>query len=229
MPIVGRFPAAARKKPFSECSWAEIARIGAQGKALGQFAIGDIHPLTLLTGEACQVVILDFNHDDAADGNGKAPLSLGLKDCLETPARMNATLTNSLSWSGSELRASLQTEFWQSLPQDLRAVIKPVKKWTGIGSPATLQQTEDAVWLPAESEIFTINNGFSSPGEGVQYPYFAAANNLRKQRAGKDSTWWERSPATQRADAYCYVTASGGALWYLAHRAIVGVCPCFCV
>ena len=104
------------------------------------------------------------------------------------------------------------------LPVDLRAVMKPIIKWTdniGGGSDNTEENITamiDYLPLPAEFEIFgtrTRANRFEQNHQ-AQYEYYSTGN--RKIKNGHSQTdyaenWWERSPRYDNATAFSYVSS----------------------
>lgn len=66
------------KITFARGSWADIARISEAGEARQYFAVGDTRVETMGGWGEQTLVILDFDHDDLADGSGKAGISIGM-------------------------------------------------------------------------------------------------------------------------------------------------------
>lgn len=115
---------------FTTASWAEIAEISESGQASEYFKVGDTKdiPLTYADGttETITVAIAGFNHDDKADGNGKAGISFV---CMSVPSKT----THWANWTGavyatSLIHGQLTDTILPSLPSDLQTVIKPVNK-----------------------------------------------------------------------------------------------------
>ena len=95
-----------------------------------------------------------------------------------------------------------------ALPADLRAVMKPITKYTdnkGNSSDVAANVTSSLDYLPllAEQEIFGGNRTYSNQYEKnsqVQYAYYSAGNSKVKYRhsaTGSTAYWWERSPLLQ--------------------------------
>ena len=109
-----------------------------------------------------------------------------------------------------------------ALPADLRAVMKPITKYTdnkGNSSDVAANVTSSLDYLPllAEQEIFGGNRTYSNQYEKnsqVQYAYYSAGNSKVKYRhsaTGSTAYWWERSPYYDSNYTFCYVTTSGNA------------------
>lgn len=109
-----------------------------------------------------------------------------------------------------------------ALPADLRAVMKPITKYTdnkGNSSDVAANVTSSLDYLPllAEQEIFGGNRTYSNQYEKnsqVQYAYYSAGNSKVKYRhsaTGSTAYWWARSPYSTSDGNFCIVTAGGNA------------------
>ena len=126
-----------------------------------------------------------------------------------------------------------------ALPADLRAVMKPITKYTdnkGNSSDVAANVTSSLDYLPllAEQEIFGGNRTYSNQYEKnsqVQYAYYSAGNSKVKYRhsaTGSTAYWWERSPYYGSSNTFCSVNTSGDANFYSA-RYSFGLAPAFMV
>ena len=126
-----------------------------------------------------------------------------------------------------------------ALPADLRAVMKPITKYTdnkGNSSDVAANVTSSLDYLPllAEQEIFGGNRTYSNQYEKnsqVQYAYYSAGNSKVKYRhsaTGSTAYWWERSPGYSGNGAFCIVYTNGGAGNFIA-RYSYGLAPAFMV
>ena len=126
-----------------------------------------------------------------------------------------------------------------ALPADLRAVMKPITKYTdnkGNSSDVAANVTSSLDYLPllAEQEIFGGNRTYSNQYEKnsqVQYAYYSAGNSKVKYRhsaTGSTAYWWERSPLYNGNSYFCYVTANGNANVNGARHSL-GLAPAFMV
>ena len=126
-----------------------------------------------------------------------------------------------------------------ALPADLRAVMKPITKYTdnkGNSSDVAANVTSSLDYLPllAEQEIFGGNRTYSNQYEKnsqVQYAYYSAGNSKVKYRhsaTGSTAYWWERSPNYSGNNNFCRVytngTANGSYAWHSN-----GLAPAFMV
>ena len=126
-----------------------------------------------------------------------------------------------------------------ALPADLRAVMKPITKYTdnkGNSSDVAANVTSSLDYLPllAEQEIFGGNRTYSNQYEKnsqVQYAYYSAGNSKVKYRhsaTGSTAYWWERSPNYYINGSFCSVNTNGGAN-YTNARHSYGLAPAFMV
>lgn len=106
-----------------------------------------------------------------------------------------------------------------ALPSDLRAVMKPITKYTdsvGNSSNVAGNVTASVDYLPllAEFEIFgtrSYANQYEQNSQ-VQYDYYKSGNSKVKYRhssTGSTAIWWERSPLYTSYYYFCIVAANG--------------------
>ena len=126
-----------------------------------------------------------------------------------------------------------------ALPADLRAVMKPITKYTdnkGNSSDVAANVTSSLDYLPllAEQEIFGGNRTYSNQYEKnsqVQYAYYSAGNSKVKYRhsaTGSTAYWWGRSPIYYDASGFCFVYTYGNANG-TGSRYSLGLAPAFMV
>lgn len=126
-----------------------------------------------------------------------------------------------------------------ALPADLRAVMKPITKYTdnkGNSSDVAANVTSSLDYLPllAEQEIFGGNRTYSNQYEKnsqVQYAYYSAGNSKVKYRhsaTGSTACWWERSPYYGYNNFFCLVNTNGNANTNYARNSL-GLAPAFMV
>lgn len=126
-----------------------------------------------------------------------------------------------------------------ALPADLRAVMKPITKYTdnkGNSSDVAANVTSSLDYLPllAEQEIFGGNRTYSNQYEKnsqVQYAYYSAGNSKVKYRhsaTGSPAYWWERSPYYNYYNTFCIVNTNGNATNITALHSF-GLAPAFMV
>ena len=210
-------------------TWAQIAAASEAGVAASTWSVGDTKNITV-GGETLTVEIVGFNHDDLASG-GKAGITFGLKNLMANTRQMNSSNTNAGGFTGSDMYDWLQGTLLNSLPSDLRAVLKSVNKKTSAGSQSsTINTNAMKIFLFSEIEIFG-SVTYSKSGEGSQYSRFATASSRIKylsNGSGSANFWWERSPYGDNSSHFCIVNSSGSANINVAVNSR-GVCFGFCV
>ena len=163
----------------SDISWSEISEISKSGKAEQYFSIGDEKYIDSI---GATMVVLGFNHDTKPDGT-KAGITFGLKyDSVANGTNYYMKWadtsdgvpynSNAGGWDLSNARKLLNTNFFDSLPEDLRNSIVEVEKDTSKGGGSSiLKVSSDKIWIPSEVEM-TGSATYSANGEGSQYPFF---------------------------------------------------------
>lgn len=217
--------------PLANCSWAQIDRIGKAGKAADYFCIGDEKTITLSTSEVLTLQILGFAHDDlAAAGGGKAPITFGFKNCMNTKLAVNNPATNVGGYAASDLYAAINGSIKGSLPADLAAVMKNVNKLTsGGGTLSTIVTTQETLFLLSEVEV-TGASAQSHAGQGTRYAFFTGGGSMIKTVSGTSSDWWLRSPnkSTATTNTWNYFKTTG-TVQYVAANTLNGIVLALCV
>lgn len=224
---------------FTTDSWATIAAASADGTASTKYKVGDEKTITLTTGEEVTLQIWGFNHDNLADGSGKAGITLGMKNLLAATYTMNSSGTNNGGWEASRMRTTTMPAILATLPEDLQAVIKEVNKLSSEGgsSADALDTTADKLFLFSVKEV-TGTNTYSLDGEGTQYDlwktlvYNSEFPSSRIKRLsngdGNASYWWTRSAYSGSSNTFCCFGTSGS-VYVSGAASSWGVCLGFCV
>ena len=207
--------------------------------------------------------ILSFSHNTSREGTNRIHFQLG--KISGTPValvdsnygnsgssasyfRMNASNTNSGGWNGSSMRNSLlgnsgtptsppAGSLLAALPSDLRAVMKPVTKYsdnTGGGSDTAgyVTSTTDYLFLLSEFEYHGARTYANSAEQSYQarYAYYQAGNSKIKYRhnaTGTAAFVWCRSVSLSYNSFFCLVTTNGSAGSngaYYSYGAAPGLC-----
>ena len=177
--------------------------------------------VNLANGKTMKYHIIGINHDDLADGSGKAGLTFAVYDYSMGNQRMNSTDTNVGGWEKSELRGRLNSgDLWALLPAELQSKIKPVTKTTdnkGGGTTGVPTATVDKVFLPSKTEI----QG-DARSEGTQYELYA--NAYFEKRGYQGLT---RSTAKDWSAAYILAQNTTGYL--MVASKMLDVHPAWCL
>ena len=226
--------------------------IAAKGEASPAFAkakaamdAGTKFSMKLTNGQTLEYKIIGINHDDLADGSGKAGLTF-LTTSTGITSRMNATGTTAGGWEKSELREKMNSgEIWSLMPSEFQSKVKTVTKLTnnvGGGQEnknAAVTATTDRLFLLSYSEIISTSYWASdypwTSSEGTQYEAFkgkVTGNSGNNLAIAIGDIWWMRSVCPDSSgisiDRFLFVYGNGfpGG----ANSSILGqcVCPAWC-
>lgn len=198
----------------------------------------------LLNGQTLEYRIIGINHDNLANGSGKAGLTF-MTTSTGIKSRMNATNTNSTGWKNSELRAKMNFgEIWNLLPADLQNTIKPVTKLTidAHGTTSTTPtSTVDKLSLLSIVEIAPsapsnwVDTDLNKPSclaqEGTQFEAFRGKvlNSAKENDAlAGNAYWWERTNRSYDEVSFLYVSNSGDPSGHTVASNVCTVFPIFC-
>lgn len=181
---------------FATASWAEIAEIAAAGQASTAYKVGDYKTMEISGYGTVEVEIVGFNQDTLSDGSGKAAITLGLKNVISKTWKWTTSDVQK-TWNNCSLRTSI-ADLKSSLPADLQAVIKPVKKTyksnTSSGT-ATYATCDDYLWAFSAREFNF--NAMSYYSEGNPYMWYNSniSAKLKKTLYGSTTVvgYWIRS------------------------------------
>ena len=182
-------------------------------KAMAAMEAGTKFSAKLTNGKTLEYRIVGINHDDLADGSGKAGLTFEATNSALGYQKMNATNTNAGGWEKSELRGRLNTgDLWSLLPSELQSKVKAVTKMTdnqGGGKAGTPTATTDKVFLLSATEVWG-----DMQSDGTQYEYYKSNGVTTSNYSGASSSHyhWTRSVTPSYSTSFRYVTSSGG--WY---------------
>ena len=169
---------------------------------------------------------------------------------------MNETKTNAGGWKAAKMRKTIlgstdvengdatpnaianpaANTLMAALPADLRAVLKPITKYTnniGDSSASAILPAIDYLPLMAEFEVFGAYKN-ANPNEKTyqaQYEYYKSGNSKIKHNqnnVASATSWWLRSPYSNPSDYFCGVGTNGAVYFYYTDRSL-GVAPAFLV
>lgn len=211
---------------FADASWEYIANMSARGLASSAFAIGDTKtvPVNFLSGvQNVEFMIVGFDHDDLADGTGKAGISIlsvpTISSLLLCEKALNSSTCKTDSgtyqyhypenyykqYSTSHLKDISNVNLFGMLPSDLQSVIKNVNKNTFYrvsGSTTDLTDVAEVkVWMASANELCGSQNYCKN--SGTKYEYFANNNSRIKYKLTADGLSASASLYSTRQNA-CY-------------------------
>ena len=130
---------------------------------------------------------------------------------------MNEESSNVGGWELSEMRTFLNNELFNALPDELKAIIKPVDKISDGGSSnKTLVTTTDNCWLASYDEVGLTSGSNNLSGQGALYSEIFSRNKDSRKKYITDDTaaggWWLRSSyySLNSNSMFWRVTNSGG-------------------
>lgn len=179
-------------------------------KAKAAMDAGIKFTMKLTNGKTLEYRIIGINHDDLADGSGKAGLTFEATNDALGEQRMNATETNTGGWEKSEIRDRLNSgDLWSILPAEIQSKAKAVKKMTdnkGDGGVGTPTATTDKVFLVSATEVYG-----DSQGDGTQYEYYKFKGVSKSNHSEVSSVFgrWTRSVSQNGAGSFLYVSPYG--------------------
>lgn len=208
------------KVDFGALTWAQISNYCQTSDVSKLFSIGQRKTFSFTYSSSSTVTataeIVDFYHDDLADGSGKAPITLRLLDCWTQNHSWNSTGTEAretATWDTSEIR-SILNKFGagytvnrvnygpeKALINVTKTVAKPYRAFDG-----SYGTTEDVWFAPSLSELgFEVENA----QEGTCYAPYAPGKSLDQaytdiQYTSPDGTingYWTRTKL-YRGQAY---------------------------
>ena len=179
-------------------------------KAMAAMEAGTKFSAKLTNGKTLEYRIVGINHDDLADGSGKAGLTFEATNSALGYQKMNATNTNAGGWEKSELRGRLNTgDLWSLLPSELQSKVKAVTKMTdnqGGGKAGTPTATTDKVFLLSATEVWG-----DMQSDGTQYEYYKSNGVTTSNYSGASSGnyHWTRSVNPSYSTTFRSVIYSG--------------------
>lgn len=218
---------------FNESSWAEIDAMGKIGVLQDHFSVGDKKYIYINNqsevNNPIEFSILDFNHDDLADGSGKAGMTVGMGSILSKKYQMNSTASTNLSWSDCTFRTQIVPQLLADLPNDLQSIIQPVIKYSATSNNdlSTVSASEDKLFLQSLTEITgpayiqntaSLSSIFSSK-EGEQYEYWKTVKDgtitedrKKFNKYGQSVNWTTRSVSSETTTTNEGTTATFGVI-----------------
>lgn len=202
---------------FADASWEYIAEKAESGQAEKYFNLGDTKTIRMEWLNSVftdlEIQIIGFNHDDLADGSGKAGITIATKNSVYIPAFTNNIAFDHVNgWESARARTEFNSTSFNNLPQDLRQCIKDViKQSRSSSSNASIVNTIDKLFIPSATEYA----GATTYGEeGTQYEYYKTTANRKKYRQDRSditSSYDKHGSRTRgnSANFSSYIDASG--------------------
>lgn len=200
-----------REKTLEQCTWYEINELSKANKAKDYFYVGEEKTVKFSDGTEAVFVILGFNHDDLADGTGKAGITFGMRDVYksyiifaDTYGQRDGIYRG--AWHNVNLFASSYTnnliyEIINIFPSEIMPFVKEVTKKSVYGKMRTgsydfkgLLDTVNCKLFPFSANEVNLKNVYTF-NTGTPYEYYEKISlSLRKRDAesGNYGNWWLR-------------------------------------
>ena len=207
---------------FGNNSWAAIIKACQEKQVPDTWNVGNSCNMTI-DNKTYAIDIIGKNHDDYADGSGKAPLTFQMHTTYATQYKMNGAEYNNCGWKNCLVRTSNAfPKLKQVMPAEVVAALKAVTKKTTAGDASSaIDTTSDTLFLLSEIEVQGTRT-HSYAGEGTQYAYYQTAANRKKNRA-----WYLRSPRINSTSCFCRTGWDGEADWSVASE-VDGIAAAWC-
>ena len=207
---------------FGNNSWATIIKACQEKQVPETWNVGDSCNMTI-NNKTYAIDIIGKNHDDYADGSGKAPLTFQMHTTYATQYKMNGAEYNNCGWKNCLVRTSNAfPKLKQVMPAEVVAALKAVTKKTTAGDASSaIDTTSDTLFLLSEIEVQGTRT-HSYAGEGTQYAYYQTAANRKRNRA-----WYLRSPRINSTSCFCRTGWDGEADWSVASE-VDGIAAAWC-
>lgn len=219
---------------------------------------------TTFSNLSVDAFILGFNHNSAKEGSNRIHFQIGKttsgKDIAFCDSnydsvgssqgfRMNLSNNNSGGWNDSYGRKTLlgnsgtptsppANSFMAALPADLRAVMKPVTKYTDntggrSNTSGAVTATTDYLFFLAEFEVQGVRSWANQYEQNYQsqYDYYKAGNSKVKYRHDAIGTavyYWSRSVYAGDTRGFCSVHPDGAPSGHYDTKSF-GLAPGFAV
>lgn len=211
---------------FANNTWADIVATCQEGNVPSSWKIGDQKTMTI-DGTKYVIDIIGKNHDDYADGSGKAPLTFQMHGYYKYVKGMYSGASNTCGWTNSSIRNSELPTILKAMPSEVKSAVREVNKLTSQGNQSSvITTTVDKLFLLSEIEVFGITV-LSASGEGSQYAYYAEGGSPDKAQGTTVSDWWLRSPMLGSGAQFCSVKEDGTLGSHTANTA-EGISFAFC-
>ena len=168
------------KIDFAKLTWAQIAAYSKAGDADKYIELGAEKTFTTTDGYTVTAKVIGFNHDDLANGTGKAGITLEMGTSAAIASanggtqqwyNSGGTYAAKIWWGNSDTRTywnntNSSNFLWAKLPSDLKSVIKQVRKVAYNTVDGAMSYSDDYLWLPSSKELgFSVSGSIRDEGE----------------------------------------------------------------
>ena len=161
-----------------------------------------------------------------------------ITDSNENGHAMNSTATNIGGWPASEMRAYVNTDIYNALPEGLRNAIIDTTVVSGHGSEDSNNFTStDKLYLLSTKEVWNGGKGKdTAEAETRQLDYYAnngvttenfISSTIKYKFNTSSSSWWLRSASNENSVSFFIVPMMGAIPFPPSANTINGVSPAF--
>ena len=205
---------------FANGSWEDIMDVVNSGKAATTFKAGDTRAITLTDGTAQTLYILGFDHDDLADGSGKAKMTIG---CTTLPYNITVPNGNTSANGGwKSVSSSMKSTLKPQLPSEIRSSVKAVSKLCDGITVSDLSTVSFELFPLSINEMDITRSGSNSFGDskwvsfyatlGQPYEYFTGIKDSSQygpKSTGLAKNYFTEKPYYRQRDYSTYADAAG--------------------
>lgn len=194
-------------------SWDSIDDACSKGLEQSLWSVGDEIDISVM-GETLTCLILGFQHDDLADGSGKASITFGLKNLMSFLNPQAITVgSNAFYVSNSGMRNWFDTTLYNGIEDSLRTKLKQVTK-NSVHQRWEITHGAATGWGPIViSECY-----FDSERSGNVYVFPFGAAEVKSSIVVSGESDTERGMARE-GNPYSYYTTQSSAIKALANGA----------
>lgn len=205
---------------FANNTWTQIANASKEGKAKTLWKIGDTKEVA--DGFICRIV--GFDHDDLADGSGKAGITLFFYYPLQM-ALNNTTSQYFIVYPALSNVSSGVQQIKNVFPSELSSAVKKVTKKYNRGTSVTSVDNYNIdVFLPSASELKGTDDGTGTQYEGFKNNSYLSNWNIFWTRTG---SWVIDNGSSQVK--MCYIGIDGTLQTRYRNENGPVFAPCFCI
>lgn len=198
----------------------------AYAKAEAAMNAGTKWSVKLTNGKTLEYRIIGINHDDLADGSGKAGLTFEAVNGAFGEQCINSTdRGDGVSWGDAELRQRMNSgDLWSLLPNDFAGMTQTVSKlnyYAKVVFPPNVETMNLNVFILSENEIYG--------GDG-QYEYFSGKSVSQTNYANASLRFdrWTRTPSPIDGSRHSRVLSNGSPGNCQRDTSEYYVCPAWC-
>lgn len=212
---------------FEKASWESVIAACQSGRVPSSWKVGD-QKLMTINGTDYPIDIIGINHDDYADGSGKAPLTFQLHTVYGTGYNDRPVFDNAgwQEWEYSTLRNTTLPSILAMMPAEVQSTVREVEKITTTRS-GLARKTNDKLFVLSEYELMG-KNTYAPKADGTWYEYYAIGNPTVKgyNWTTSNMSYWLRNE--YKSDAYILISYVNGGISWTNRDGISGLSFAFC-